>query len=137
MHAYTYTCRIHIDAIIKTRQSLWPSALCLSRSPGLLNQRPRAPFRWMRAFSTTSCHQWVFKLTRGSRGPLLLGGGFLYHILSLTHLISNSKLTDFLSTPSYIIVQSPTQYLFLWLARPEYATSGVFGQTYLIIIKRK
>ena len=43
---------------------------------------------------------------RGSRGPLLPGGGFHYRILSLTHLISNS-----LSSPSYIIVQSPTQSL--------------------------
>ena len=34
--------------------------------------------------------------------------------LSLPHLVSNSsdlQLTDFLSTPSYIIVQSPTQSL--------------------------
>ena len=34
--------------------------------------------------------------------------------LSLPNLVSNSsdlQLTDFLSTPSYIIVQSPTQYL--------------------------
>ena len=46
--------------------------------------------------------------------PLLLGGGFLYHILSLTSLISNSsepQLTDFMSSPSDIIVQSPTQSL--------------------------
>ena len=33
----------------------------------------------------------------------------LYRILSPTGLVS--KLTDFLSSPSYIIVQSPTQYL--------------------------
>ena len=38
----------------------------------------------------------VSKLNQGSRGPLLLGGGFLYNILS---------------PPSYIIVQSPTQSL--------------------------
>ena len=64
-----------------------------------------------------------------------LSADFLYHILSLTHLISNSirgpkgplrravafstisclrllsdpQLPDFLSSPSYIIVQSPTQ----------------------------
>ena len=72
----------------------------------------------------------------GSWGPLLPGGGFLYHILSLTHPIANSlgvprapsagwwlsllhlvsnssdlQLTDFLSSQSYIIVQSPTQSL--------------------------
>ena len=69
-------------------------------------------------------------------GPTLLSVGFLYHISSLTHLISNSlevprapsagwwlsqphlasdfsdlQLCDFLSSPSYIIVQSPTQSL--------------------------
>ena len=33
---------------------LWPSALCLSHSPGLLNRKPRGPaLRWMLAFSTT------------------------------------------------------------------------------------
>ena len=67
---------------------LWPSVLCLSRSPGLLNLRPRGPLRWIRAFSTASCHQRVSKLTPGSQGPLLLGGGFLYHILSPTGLVS-------------------------------------------------
>ena len=60
---------------------LWPSAVCLSRSSGLFNRRPGGPFCWMLAFSTASCHQQV------------------------------SKLTDFLSSPSYTIVQSPTQYL--------------------------
>ena len=38
-----------------------------------------------------------------------LDAGFLYRILLPTGLVS--KLTDFLSSPSYIIVQSPTQYL--------------------------
>ena len=62
---------------------LWPSALCLSCSP---DAQPEA------------------------RGPsFLLSAGFLYHILSPTGLVS--KLTDFLSSPNYIIVRSPTQYL--------------------------
>ena len=59
---------------------LWPSTLCLSRSPGLLNRRPRGPLCWVR--------------------------------LSLPHLVSNfsgPQLADFLPSPSYIIVQSPTQ----------------------------
>ena len=47
------------------------------------------------------------QLTGDPEGPSA-GGGFLYHIMSLTSLISNS---DFLSSPSYIIVQSPTQSL--------------------------
>ena len=41
----------------------------------------------------------------GAWGPTLLGAGFLYRILSPTSLVS--KLTDFLSSPSYIIVQRP------------------------------
>ena len=36
-------------------------------------------------------------------GPASLGAGFLYRILSPTGLVS--KLTDFLSSPSYIIVE--------------------------------
>ena len=43
------------------------------------------------------------------RPSFLLSAGFLYRILSLTGPVS--KITDFLSSPSYIIVQSPTQYL--------------------------
>ena len=65
---------------------LWPSVLCLSRSPRLLNRRPAGPLRWLLA--------------------------------SQLHLVSNSsdlqlvyKLTDFLSSSSYMIVQSPTQSL--------------------------
>ena len=49
-----------------------------------------------------------------AQGPsFLLSAGFLYHILSPTGLVSKlvSKLTDVLSSPSYIIVQSTTQYL--------------------------
>ena len=114
MHIYTYTCRIHIDVIIKTSEDFfkkiylslylkglsvrgswrtnrtatywpplyWPSALCLSCSPGLFNQRPGGPLHWVLFF--------------------------------LPHLVSNSsdlQLPDFLSSPSNIIVQSPTQYL--------------------------
>ena len=66
----------HIDPPL-----LWPSTLCLSCSPVLLNRRP---------------------------------GGSAFCWLSLPHLVSNSsgpQLTDFLSPPSYIIVQFP---LNLW-----------------------
>ena len=83
---------------------LWPSALCLSCSPGLLNQRPRGPaFCWVLAFSTTSYHQlvWSPNSIGGPEGPF----GLVW--LSLPHLVSNSVY--FLSSPRYIIVQSPTQ----------------------------
>ena len=46
---------------------------------------------------------WAAQL--GAWGPTLLGAGFLYCIFSPTGLVS--KLTDFLSSPSYIIVQRP------------------------------
>ena len=77
---------------------LWSSVLCLSCSPVLLNRRPNS----------------------------LLDDGFLYHILSPTGLQTPSGVVaflttslqivwsptpDFLSPPSYIIVQSPTQSL--------------------------
>ena len=44
----------------------------------------------------------------GGPGAHSAGCGFLYRILSPTGLVS--KLTDFLSSLSYIIVPSPTQY---------------------------
>ena len=84
---------------------LWPSALYLSRSPGLLNWRlGGSAFCWVLAFSTTSCHQWVSETTGGPEGP------FGRECLSLPHLISNfsgPQLSDFLSSQSYIIVQRP------------------------------
>ena len=57
---------------------LWPSALCLSRSPGLLNRRPRGPaLCWMMAFFTAPYHQLVWSPThRGPRGPLRPGVAF-------------------------------------------------------------
>ena len=41
----------------------------------------------------------------GAWGPTLLGAGFLYRISSPTGVVY--KLTNFLSSPSYIIVQHP------------------------------
>ena len=69
---------------------------------------PEGPFCWMVAFPTTSCLQlvWSPTLSGASRAPST--GRWL----SLPHLVSDltvPKLTDFLSSPSYIIVQSPTQ----------------------------
>ena len=65
----------------------WPpllrTSVSLSRSPGLLNRKPGGPLCWVQTSSTASCHQRVW----------------------------SPKFTDFLSSPSYIIVRSPTQYL--------------------------
>ena len=58
----------------------------------------------------------------------LLGTGFLYRILSPTGLVS--KLTDFLSSPSYIIVQRPPS-----CGRHNFALiQPVHGQAYNILI---
>ena len=59
------------------------------------------------------------QLTRGSQRLLLPGGGFLYHILSLTHLISNSPTSCL--TELYTI----------------FVTHSIFGMACLIVIKRK
>ena len=69
---------------------LWPSALCLSRSPGLLSRRPRGPaLCWMMAFFTASYQQLLWTPThQGLQGPP--PSGFLYHILSATSLDSDS-----------------------------------------------
>ena len=71
----------------------------------MLNRRPGGSvFSWVLAFSTTSCHQRVSKLTGGPEGPF----GRVW--LSLPHLVSNSSDLQLLPvSPSYIIVQSPTQ----------------------------
>ena len=88
---------------------LWPPALCLSRSPGLLNRRPGGPaFCWVLAFFTTSCHHrvWSPNSIGGPEGPSCWVVAF-----STTSCHQRvSKLTDFLFSPSYIIIQSPTQY---------------------------
>ena len=95
---------------------LWPSALCLSRSPWLLNQRPRGTLSWLslpHLISNFSGPQ----LIRGPKGPI----GLVW--LSIPHLLSNSNyncLTSVLtelyndSTPT----QSPTQSLewHVWLS---------------------
>ena len=90
---------------------LWLSALSLFRSPGRLNWRPGSPVVcWMMAFSTASCLLLLWSPTL-SGVPKALSAGWW---LSLPHLDSDSsdhQLTVFLSWPSYIIVQSPTQSL--------------------------
>ena len=63
---------------------LWPSALCLSRFPGLLNRRPRGTLCWLslpHLISNFSGPQ----LIRGPKGPI----GLVW--ISLPHLFSNSN----------------------------------------------
>ena len=74
--------RLNKDCNILTSPAPPDIAVCRSRSLGQFNRRPGGPLRWL--------------------------------LFSLQHLVSNSsdlQLTDFLSSPSYIIVPSPTQSL--------------------------
>ena len=110
---------------------LWPSALCLSHSPGLLNRRPRGPLCWLslthlisncsgpqlirgskgplhRAFSTTSYQQLLWTPTQ-SGAPRATSAGRWFSLQHLVSVLSGPKLTDFLSSLSYVIVQSSTQ----------------------------
>ena len=69
---------------------LWSSALCLSRSPGLLNRRPRGPaLFWMMAFFTAFYHQLVSKTPLGVPRTPSAGCGFLYHMFSPMSLNPN------------------------------------------------
>ena len=92
---------------------LWPSALCLSRSPGLLNRRPRGPaLCWMMAFFTASYQQLLWTPTQsGVQGPP--PPGFLYHILSATSLNPNS-LTSCLHRVKKIVQRPLNRPLNLW-----------------------
>ena len=84
----------------------WPSALCLSRSADA-QPESRGAYSAGFLYCILSPTGLVPKLHRGSRGPLLLE-----QWLSLPQLVSDfsgPQLADFLSLPSYIIVQSPTQ----------------------------
>ena len=75
----------------------------------MLNQRPGvSAFCWVLAFSTTSCHQWVSKTTGGPKGPFCWVVAF--PTTSCLQLVW-SPTPDFLFPPSYIIVQSTTQFL--------------------------
>ena len=128
MHIYTYTCRIHIDAMNKderrlllekyTSHFIWKGCVCereleteqncniLTSTLMAINvvsfsfSRAAQPEAWGPSLPGTCSHSYIFsptglvsRLNRGSRGPLLPGSGFLYHILSLTHLISNSPIS--------------------------------------------
>ena len=97
---------------------LWPSTLCLSRSPGLLNRRPRGPLCWVMVFFTASYQQllWTPNSIGVSEGPL----GRVW--LSLPHLVYNSVRS--LTATSVLTVlynspmpnQSPTRFLesYVW-----------------------
>ena len=93
-------------------------AVCRSRSPGLLNRGLGAQPLWDMFSSQLILTNWSLNCSGVPRAP---PAGWW---LPLPLLVSNSsdlrllvsKLTEFLSSPSYIIVQSPTQSLewYVW-----------------------
>ena len=84
---------------------LWPSALCLSCSPGLLNQRPRGPLCWLSLLHLISNFSGP-QLIRGSKGPF----GLVW--LSLPHLVSYSNSNCLTSVLTELYNSStPTQSL--------------------------
>ena len=114
MHIYTYTCRIHIDAIIKTSEDFLKKYIPLTLFERFVCERELETEQNCNILTHTLMAISVvsFSFSRAAqpeaRGlSFLLSAGFLYNILSPTGLVS--KLTDFLSLPSYIIVPSPTQ----------------------------
>ena len=116
MHIYTYTCRIHIDALIKTSEDFFKKYIYLTLFERFVCERELDTEQNSNILTSTRMAISVvsFSFSRASqpeaRGPSsLLNAGFLHRTLSPMGLVS--KLTDFLSSPSYIIFQSPTQYL--------------------------
>ena len=86
---------------------LWPSALCLSRSLGLLNRRPRGSLCWVLASFTASYQQLLWTPTHQDPKPLRPGVAFpttSLPQLAATQLARRTQL-------SYIIVRRP---LDLW-----------------------
>ena len=108
VYSYADACINHIDTIIKTSDTVlrkiylslylkgcvwegvgdWTELQHID-SHSIGHNRVSFPFSW-----AAQSEVWE---------PTLLGAGFLYRILSPTGLVS--KLNDFLSSPSYIIVQ--------------------------------
>ena len=93
-------------------QLLWSSALCLSRSPGLLNRRPRGPLCWVMAFFTASYQHLLWTpIKSGAPSPFGLAWLSLPHLAynSVSNSNCNSVLTELYnsSTPT----QSPTRSL--------------------------
>ena len=99
MQLYTYTCRIikrhNNNAMIKS-DTLFERVVC---------ERELETEQNCNILTLTLLAKTAFLL---GCSTALLGAGFLYRVLSPAGLVS--KLTDFLSSPSYIIVQCPPSF---------------------------
>ena len=93
---------------------LWPSTLCLSRSPGLLNRRPRGSLCWVMAFFTASYQQLLWTPT-ASYQQLLWTPTQSAFPTTLVYNSVRSLTVWLLSWLSYIIVERPlSRLLDLW-----------------------
>ena len=102
--------RLNKDCNILTSTARPSIAVCRYRLPGLLNRRPGGPASLGHVLIPASSHQlfWSPNSIGGPEGPFCWVVAFsTTPCLQLLWL----QLTGFLSSPSYIIVQSPTQSL--------------------------
>ena len=110
---YTYTCRI--NDTIKTSDTvlrkIYLSLYLIGCVWEGVEDRTELQYIDPHSYGHQRCVFFVLQgCSTGGPGAQLSAWWWL----SLPHLVSNSsalQLTDFLFTPSYIIVQSPTQYL--------------------------
>ena len=135
VHIYTYTCRIHIDAIIKTSEDFFKKIYlslywkgCVWGGVGDCKHIDKDCNILTSPAPPDIAVLVLLDCSTGGLGALSAGCCSLYRILSLTHLIS--KLTDFLPPPSYIIVHRPSS-----CGRHNFALiQPVHGQGYNILI---
>ena len=80
---------------------LWPSALCLSRSPGLLNRRPRAHSAWWWLFFSASYQHLFWTPIHQGPKPLWLGVAFPTTLVSTGTRTQLPRWTQL----SYILVR--------------------------------
>ena len=100
--------RLNNDCNILTSPATPDITVCRSHSPGLLNRGPGGSASLGHVLIPASSHQlvWSPNSIGGPKGPFCRVVAFS----------NSSDLTDFLSSPRYIIVQSPTQSLewYVW-----------------------
>ena len=114
MPIYTYTCGIHIEAIIKRAKTSLKKYTSHFISRCACERELETKQNCNILIPTLTGHQrCVFLVLQGcSTGGLgALSAGWWLFLPRLVSNLSDLQLTDFLSTLSYIIVQSPTQSL--------------------------
>ena len=98
---------------------LWPSTLCLSRFPGLLNRSPRV--------HSAGC--WL------SFFPYRISSFSISNSTQLCSLLFNSSALYYLQTPTWWYGHASTISSDIW--RSGCVTSAIFGMACVIVIERK